>query len=61
MAANFHYASIAGIVRICSENQTSSPSPKVHIGLVLLTHQLGYFNILPLNVALLFIDPKIFE
>jgi hypothetical protein len=30
---------------------------KAHIGLVLLTHQLGYFNILPLYVVLLFIAP----
>jgi hypothetical protein len=32
---------------------------KAHIGLVLLTHQLGYFNILPLYVVLLFIAPAI--
>jgi hypothetical protein len=32
---------------------------KTHIGLVLLTHQLGYFNILPLYVVLLFIAPAI--
>ncbi|TPV98662.1 MAG: hypothetical protein USCAAHI_01899 [Beijerinckiaceae bacterium] len=30
---------------------------RAHIGLVLLTHQLGYFNILPLYVVLLFIAP----
>jgi hypothetical protein len=30
---------------------------EAHIGLVLLTHQLGYFNILPLYVVLLFIAP----
>ena len=32
---------------------------KAHIGLVLLTHQLGYFNILPLYVVLLVIAPPI--
>jgi len=32
---------------------------KANIGLVLLTHQLGYFNILPLYVVLLFIAPAI--
>jgi hypothetical protein len=32
---------------------------KAHIGLVLLTHQLGYFNILPLYVVLLLIAPAI--
>ena len=32
---------------------------KAHIGLVLLTHQLGYFNILPLYVILLFIAPAV--
>jgi len=32
---------------------------KAHIGLVLLTHQLGYFNILPLYVVLLLIGPAI--
>ncbi|MGQ0445465.1 MAG: OpgC family protein [Beijerinckiaceae bacterium] len=32
---------------------------KAHIGLVLLTHQLGYFNILPLYVVLIFIAPAI--
>ena len=32
---------------------------KAHIGLVLLTHQLGYFNILPLYVVLLFIAPAV--
>ena len=32
---------------------------KAHIGLVLLTHQLGYFNILPLYVVLLFIAPPV--
>jgi hypothetical protein len=32
---------------------------KAHIGLVLLTHQLGYFNILPLYVVLLFIAPVV--
>lgn len=30
---------------------------RAHIGVVLLTHQLGYFNILPLYVLLLFIAP----
>jgi hypothetical protein len=30
---------------------------KANIGLILLTHQLGYFNILPLYVVLLFIAP----
>lgn len=30
---------------------------EAHIGLVLLTHQLGYFNILPLYVVLIFISP----
>ena len=32
---------------------------KAHIGLVLLTHQLGYFNILPLYVVLLLIAPAV--
>ena len=32
---------------------------KAHIGLVLLTHQLGYFNILPLYVVLLLIAPPV--
>ena len=32
---------------------------KANIGLVLLTHQLGYFNILPLYVVLLFIAPAV--
>src|ERR1700738_4402274 len=32
---------------------------KAHIGLVLLTHQLGYFNILPLYVVLIFIAPAV--
>ena len=32
---------------------------RAHIGLVLLTHQLGYFNILPLYVVLLFIAPAV--
>ncbi|WOJ88209.1 OpgC domain-containing protein [Methylocapsa polymorpha] len=32
---------------------------RAHIGLVLLTHQLGYFNILPLYVVLVFIAPLI--
>ena len=32
---------------------------KAHIGLVLLTHQLGYFNILPLYVVLLVIAPVV--
>jgi hypothetical protein len=32
---------------------------KAHIGLVLLTHQLGYFNILPVYVVLLFIAPVV--
>ncbi|HUB63286.1 MAG TPA: OpgC domain-containing protein [Methylocella sp.] len=32
---------------------------KAHIGLVLLTHQLGYFNILPLYVVLLFMAPLV--
>jgi hypothetical protein len=30
-----------------------------HIGLVLLTHQLGYFDILPLYVVLMVIAPLI--
>lgn len=32
---------------------------KAHVGLVLLTHQLGYFNILPLYVVLVFSAPLI--
>ncbi|PNG24468.1 OpgC family protein [Methylocella silvestris] len=32
---------------------------EAHIGLVLLTHQLGYFNILPLYVVLMFVAPLI--
>jgi hypothetical protein len=32
---------------------------RAHIGLVLLTHQLGYFNILPLYVVLLLVGPLI--
>lgn len=32
---------------------------KAHIGLVLLTYQLGYFNILPLYVVLLIIAPAV--
>jgi len=32
---------------------------RANIGLVLLTHQLGYFNILPIYVVLLFIAPLI--
>ncbi|MGH6840595.1 MAG: OpgC family protein, partial [Methylocella sp.] len=32
---------------------------KAQIGLVLLTHQLGYFNILPLYVVLIFTSPAI--
>lgn len=32
---------------------------KANIGLVLLSHQLGYFNILPLYVVLLFIAPAV--
>jgi hypothetical protein len=32
---------------------------KAHIGLVLLTHQLGYFNILPLYVVLVFLAPAV--
>ena len=32
---------------------------KAHIGLVLLTHQLGYFNILPLYVVLIFVAPAV--
>lgn len=32
---------------------------RAHIGLVLLTHQLGYFNILPLYVVLVFSAPVI--
>ena len=32
---------------------------RAHIGLVLLTYQLGYFNILPLYVVLLFIAPAV--
>ncbi|MGH6835611.1 MAG: OpgC family protein [Methylocella sp.] len=32
---------------------------KANIGVVLLTHQLGYFNILPLYVVLIFIAPAI--
>ncbi|WP_374307483.1 OpgC family protein [Methylocella sp.] len=32
---------------------------EAHIGLVLLTHQLGYFNILPLYVVLMFAAPVI--
>ncbi len=32
---------------------------KAHIGLVLLTHQLGYFDILPLYVVLVFIGPAL--
>lgn len=32
---------------------------RAHVGLVLLTHQLGYFNILPLYVVLVFIAPLI--
>jgi hypothetical protein len=32
---------------------------EAHIGLVLLTHQLGYFNILPLYVVLIFIGPAV--
>ncbi|HTV32787.1 MAG TPA: OpgC domain-containing protein [Methylocella sp.] len=32
---------------------------RAHVGLVLLTHQLGYFNILPLYVVLLFIAPVV--
>jgi len=32
---------------------------KAQIGLVLLTHQLGYFNILPLYVVLMFVAPII--
>lgn len=32
---------------------------EAHVGLVLLTHQLGYFNILPLYVVLMFAAPLI--
>jgi hypothetical protein len=32
---------------------------RAHIGIVLLTHQLGYFNILPLYVVLLLIAPAV--
>jgi hypothetical protein len=32
---------------------------RAHIGLVLLTHQLGYFNILPLYVVLMFAAPLV--
>jgi hypothetical protein len=32
---------------------------RAHVGLVALTYQLGYFNILPLYVALLFVSPAI--
>jgi hypothetical protein len=32
---------------------------EAHIGLVLLSHQLGYFNILPLYVVLIFIGPAL--
>jgi hypothetical protein len=32
---------------------------EAHIGVVLLTHQLGYFNILPLYVVLIFIAPAV--
>ncbi|VFU10726.1 OpgC family protein [Methylocella tundrae] len=32
---------------------------RAHVGLVLLTHQLGYFNILPLYVVLMFAAPLI--
>jgi hypothetical protein len=32
---------------------------RANIGLILLTHQLGYFNILPLYVVLLFIAPVV--
>ncbi len=32
---------------------------RAHVGLVILTHQLGYFNILPLYVVLMFIAPAI--
>jgi hypothetical protein len=32
---------------------------EAHLGLVLLTHQLGYFNILPLYVVLIFIAPVV--
>jgi hypothetical protein len=32
---------------------------RAHVGLVLLTHQLGYFNILPLYVVLMFTAPLI--
>ncbi len=32
---------------------------RANIGLVLLTHQLGYFNILPIYVVLLFIAPAV--
>ncbi len=32
---------------------------RAHVGLVVLTHQLGYFNILPLYVLLMFIAPAI--
>ncbi len=32
---------------------------RAHVGLVLLTHQLGYFNILPLYVVLMFAAPLV--
>lgn len=32
---------------------------RAHIGLIALTHQLGYFNILPLYVVLMFIAPLV--
>src|SRR5579883_1024941 len=32
---------------------------RAHVGLVLLSHQLGYFNILPLYVVLMFVAPLI--
>jgi hypothetical protein len=32
---------------------------EAHLGLILLTHQLGYFNILPLYVVLVFIGPAV--
>jgi hypothetical protein len=32
---------------------------RAHVGVVLMTHQLGYFNILPLYVALMFVAPLI--
>lgn len=32
---------------------------RAHIGLMLMTHQLGYFNILPLYVVLMFVAPVV--